>query len=81
MCSNIARRMVASVGTPSDATAAPWTPDMARSEARRILGEVTKGNDPAGQKQETRKAATIAEHCDAYLEASEAGRVLPAVRW
>jgi hypothetical protein len=37
---------------------------MARAEARRILGEVTKGNDPAGQKQETRKAATVAELCD-----------------
>jgi integrase len=54
----------------------PWTPDMARAEARCILGEVTKGNDPAGQKQEARKAETVAELCDAYLEASEAGRVL-----
>jgi integrase len=55
---------------------APWTPDMARAEARRILGEVTKGNDPAGEKQETRKAATVADLCDAYLEAALAGRVL-----
>jgi integrase len=55
---------------------APWTPDTARAEARRILGEVTKGNDPAGEKQESRKAATIAEFCDSYLEASQAGRIL-----
>jgi integrase len=55
---------------------APWTPDMARSEARRILGEVTKGGDPATQKQDGRKAETVAALCDAYLEAAEAGRIL-----
>jgi integrase len=55
---------------------APWTPDMARAEACRILSEVTKGNDPAGQKQEARKAETVAGLCDAYLEAAEAGRIL-----
>jgi integrase len=55
---------------------APWTPDMARAEARRLLGDVTKGNDPAGQKQAVRKAATVAELCDAYVEASESGRIL-----
>ena len=55
---------------------APWTPDAARDEARRILGEVAKGGDPAGAKQEKRKAATVAELCDDYLEAVEAGRLL-----
>ncbi len=30
---------------------APWTPDTARAEARRILAEVAKGSDPAGVKQ------------------------------
>jgi integrase len=55
---------------------APWTPDLARAEARRILGDVTKGLDPAAVKQEARKAATVAELCDAYIEAVEAGRVL-----
>lgn len=55
---------------------APWTPDLARAEARRILGDVAKGADPAAAKQEARKAATIAELCDFYLEAVEAGRVL-----
>ena len=34
---------------------------MARAEARRILGEVAKGCDPAGGKQEDRKAATVAD--------------------
>ena len=55
---------------------APWTPDMARDEARRLLGEVVKGDDPAADKRAKRKAATVAEVCDAYLEAAEAGRIL-----
>jgi integrase len=55
---------------------APWTPDLARTEARRVLGEVTKGCDPAEEKQQGRRAKTLAELCDDYLEASEAGRVL-----
>src|SRR5215831_10951543 len=55
---------------------APWTADMARAEARRILSEVAKGNDPAGSKQEARKAATVAELCNDYFEAAEAGRIL-----
>jgi integrase len=54
---------------------APWTPEMARAEARRILGEVAKGSDPAAQKQEYRKAATVAELCDRYLEDAKAGRL------
>src|SRR5271166_421300 len=55
---------------------APWTPDEARDEARRILGEVAKGDDPAAAKKEKRKAATVAELCDDYLDAVEAGRIL-----
>jgi hypothetical protein len=58
---------------------APWTPDMARSEARRVLGEVTKGGDPAAQKQDGRKAETVAALCDAYLEAG-GGRPHPHAR-
>jgi len=55
---------------------APWTPDMARAAARRLLVEVAGGADPAGRKQDSRKAATVAELCDDYLEAAKAGRVL-----
>jgi integrase len=54
----------------------PWTPDLARAEARRILGEVVAGGDPAGEKQADRKAATVTDLCDAYLEAAAAGRLL-----
>jgi integrase len=55
---------------------APWTPEMARDEARRLLGEVAKGGDPARTKQEARQAATVGELCDDYLESCKAGRVL-----
>jgi integrase len=55
---------------------APWTPDMARAAARRLLVEVASGADPAGRKQAERKAATVADLCDEYLEAAKAGRIL-----
>ena len=55
---------------------APWTPDGARQEARRILGEVVQGGDPAAEKHAARKALTVAELCDVYLADAEAGRVL-----
>src|SRR5271169_5892026 len=40
---------------------APWTPVTAREEAKRLLGEVADGADPAAIKQTKRKAATVAE--------------------
>jgi integrase len=55
---------------------APWTPDTARAEARRLLGEIVKGADPAADKREARQAMTVAELCDAYLADAEAGRLL-----
>jgi integrase len=55
---------------------APWTPDSARDEARRLLGEIAKGVDPAGDKQAVRKAHTVSELCDMYLEDAEAGRLM-----
>src|SRR5258707_15881732 len=42
---------------------APWTPDTARIEAKRVLGEVAKDRDPAGERMAARKAATIDELC------------------
>lgn len=54
----------------------PWTPECARQEAVRILGEVVGGSDPAADKQNRRKAETVAELCDLYIADAEAGRVL-----
>src|SRR5579863_3375480 len=46
---------------------APWTPDEAREEAKRLLGHVAGGIDPAIEKRAKRKAATVADLCDLYL--------------
>ena len=54
----------------------PWTPDLARAEARRLLVDVAKGGDPAMEKRQGRKAATVAQLCDEYLAAAKAGRLL-----
>jgi integrase len=54
----------------------PWTPHLARAEARRLLADVARGGDPAGAKREARTAATVAELCDIYLEGCRAGRIL-----
>ena len=54
----------------------PWTPDTARDAAKRILGHVVEGADPAAEKHAKRKAASVAELCDLYLADAEAGRLL-----
>jgi integrase len=55
---------------------APWTPDTAREEALRLLGEVVTGADPAIKKREARQAMTVGQLCDAYIADAEAGRLL-----
>lgn len=55
---------------------APWTPDAAREEAKRLLGRIVMGEDPAATKQTERNAKTVAELCDAYMAEVEAGRLL-----
>jgi integrase len=55
---------------------APWTPETARVEAQRLLGDVAKGQDPAASKRSKRQAKTVAELCDLYLADAEAGRLL-----
>jgi integrase len=45
----------------------PWTPEMARAEAKRLLGEVAAGRDPARTRQQDRTALTFAELVDLYL--------------
>lgn len=54
---------------------APWLPETARREALRLLGEVAIGKDPAAEKREARRAETVAELCDRYLEAATSGRL------
>src|SRR5262245_52874048 len=55
---------------------APWTPETAREEAKRLLGAVAREADPAADKQAKRNAKTVGELCDAYLADAKAGRLL-----
>jgi integrase len=45
----------------------PWTPEQARDEAKRLLGDVARNNDPASQRRAEREALTFAALCDLYL--------------
>ena len=54
----------------------PWTPDMARAEALRVLGEKVRGGDPASVKRATRQAHTVSQLCDLYWADAEKGRLL-----
>lgn len=54
----------------------PWTPDEAREAAKRILGHVVGGADPAAEKRSKRRAASVAELCDLYIADAKAGRLL-----
>jgi len=55
---------------------APWTPESARDEARRLLGGVASNADPAAEKRTARNAQTVAELCDLYLTDADAGRLV-----
>ena len=54
----------------------PWTPETAREEAIRLLGEIIKGGDPTADKIAGRNAITVAELCQQYLTDVEVGRLL-----
>jgi integrase len=55
---------------------APWTPETAREEAKRLLGDVARNLDPASNKKTARTAQSVSELCDRYLADAEAGRLL-----
>ena len=48
----------------------PWTVDEARIEAKRLLGLVADGVDPAEMREEEAKDVTVSRLCDLYLEAA-----------
>jgi hypothetical protein len=52
------------------------TPDEARRAARRLLGDVERGLDPAEQRLEERNAITVGELCREYLAKAEAGLII-----
>jgi integrase len=55
---------------------APWTPETARKEAKRILGSVVNGADPAAARKARRHAESVNDLCDLYIADARAGRVL-----
>ena len=55
---------------------APWTPETARQEAKRLLGEVARKADPAAEKRANRNAKSVAELCDLYLSDAVSGRLV-----
>jgi integrase len=62
----------------------PWTPDQARKEARRVLGLVANGADPAAERTSQKKADTVGQLCDSFLaehvEAKRKGRTATEYR-
>ncbi|HEX4106236.1 MAG TPA: integrase arm-type DNA-binding domain-containing protein, partial [Rhizomicrobium sp.] len=50
------------------------TPDQARVEAVRLRGRIAAGEDPVTDRTAARKALTVVQLCDEYLEA-EKGRI------
>jgi len=46
---------------------APWTPETARREARRLMGEIAKGRDPADARDGAKGAPTVADLAARYL--------------
>ena len=45
----------------------PWTAEMARGQAKKILGRAANGEDPAQEKQELKKQFSVAALCDQYI--------------
>ncbi|WP_180980715.1 site-specific integrase [Sinorhizobium sp. M4_45] len=50
----------------------PWSPDNARLEAKKMLGQVSAGIDPHEEKKSRRQDITISELADLYWEAAKA---------
>ena len=46
---------------------APWTPELARKEAKRLLGETVAGRDPASTRDREKLALTLNELIDRFL--------------
>ena len=58
---------------------APWTPETARREARRLMGLLASGDDLATLRDEGKAALTISELCDQYMENAAANKVLTKI--
>src|SRR5690606_32997046 len=57
-------------------THGPLTVDEARKEAKGILGDVARGEDPQEDRVTRRKSLTVSQLCDNYLAAAERGLIM-----
>lgn len=46
---------------------APWTPEQARREAKRILGEIAGGGDPAAVREAVKASPTVRDFAERFL--------------
>lgn len=53
-----------------------WTPEMARREAKTLLGRVAQGEDPAEERAELNKAMSMKALCELYMDDLKHGLVL-----
>jgi len=58
----------------------PFTVEQARQRAEGIIRAAAEGRDPQREKQDAQNAITVAELCDAYLKAAQAGLVMTRFR-
>lgn len=47
---------------------APWKPEKARQQALVMLGQIANGDDPSDERASRKRAMTVAELCDVYLD-------------
>lgn len=63
----------------------PWTPETARTEAKRLLGFIASGKDPADEKRGDKGAMTLGEvtkiFMKQYVEAKLKPRTIETYRW
>ena len=57
---------------------APWTPETARKEARRLLGDISGGSDPASRRDAKRLEPTVAQVLDRFLKEHVAAHNAPS---
>jgi integrase len=55
--------------------ASPWTPHTAREKAKELLYQVSQGRDPQTEKLKNRRADTVEDLCNQYLEEALSGRL------
>ncbi|MGE0182071.1 MAG: tyrosine-type recombinase/integrase [Parvularculaceae bacterium] len=57
---------------------APWTPDTARNEAKKLLGRIAAKEDPAADRAAEKRAGTFAEFAECYLKTYSRAKKKPS---